>query len=211
MCSPSRPADGIPAHPGERLGPGCSSGAAALSGRSLGGGQGERLMLAITIACALAACSREQREQSAGPPEAGPVVQATTLKPGGAQPLPKDPKARQYEDNAFQVSEGQRLFRWYNCNGCHANGGGGMGVALIDDLWIYGDQIEQIYGTIMEGRPNGMPSFRGKATEEQVWQLAAYVRSLSGQSPLASSSRRDAMTSVPPRNQVDTGGPRAGQ
>jgi cytochrome c oxidase cbb3-type subunit 3 len=160
---------------------------------------------------ALAACDRERREIAAGPPEAGPLVRATTLSPGGAAPPPKDPRAAEYEDNAYQVSTGSRLFRWYNCNGCHANGGGGMGPALIDDKWVYGAEIEQIYGSILEGRPNGMPSFRGKATEEQIWALAAYVRSLAGQSPMASSSRRDAMTSVPPRNQVDSSGERKGQ
>ena len=32
----------------------------------------------------------------------------------------------------------------------------------------------------MKGRPNGMPSFRGRIPEDQIWQLVAYVRSLSG-------------------------------
>ena len=33
---------------------------------------------------------------------------------------------------------------------------------------------------IVEGRPNGMPSFRGKIPDQQIWQLAAYVRAMSG-------------------------------
>ena len=37
-----------------------------------------------------------------------------------------------------------------------------------------------IVATILEGRPNGMPSFRGKIPEQQVWELAAYIRSMSG-------------------------------
>jgi hypothetical protein len=39
----------------------------------------------------------------------------------------------------------------------------------------------QIFATIAQGRPNGMPSFGGHMTEDQVWQLVAYVRSMSGQ------------------------------
>ena len=78
------------------------------------------------------------------------------------------------------MSEGKRLFTWMNCSGCHAQGGGGMGPPLMDDRWIYGSQPEQIFATIVEGRPNGMPSFRGKLPDHQVWQIVAYVRSLSG-------------------------------
>ena len=53
----------------------------------------------------------------------------------------------------------------------------------MDDKWIYGHEPDQIFATIVEGRPNGMPSFRGKLPDYQIWQLAAYVRSLSGQVP----------------------------
>src|SRR5207245_319214 len=37
-----------------------------------------------------------------------------------------------YGGNAYAVSEGKRLFAAYNCSGCHANGGGGMGPPLMD-------------------------------------------------------------------------------
>jgi cytochrome c oxidase cbb3-type subunit 3 len=50
----------------------------------------------------------------------------------------------------------------------------------MDSVWIYGSAPSQIFATIMEGRPNGMPAFAGKLTTDQVWQLTAYVRSLSG-------------------------------
>ena len=61
----------------------------------------------------------------------------------------------------------------------------------MDDKWIYGSQPDQIFSTIVEGRPNGMPSFRGKLPDYQVWQLAAYVRSLSGQAPKDAAPGRD--------------------
>ena len=54
-----------------------------------------------------------------------------------------------------------------------------MGPALMDDEWIYGGRLEQIHQTLVEGRPNGMPAWGGKIPDEQLWQLAAYVRSLS--------------------------------
>jgi cytochrome c oxidase cbb3-type subunit 3 len=50
----------------------------------------------------------------------------------------------------------------------------------MDAKWIYGDQPENIFETIAEGRPNGMPAFGGKIGSDQIWQIVAYVRSLSG-------------------------------
>jgi cytochrome c oxidase cbb3-type subunit 3 len=90
------------------------------------------------------------------------------------------PVKNEYEENAYATGEGQRLFTAFNCVGCHAHGGGGMGPALMDDRWIYGSEPQQIFATIVEWRPNGMPSFRGKIPDYQVWQLVAYVRSVGG-------------------------------
>jgi cytochrome c oxidase cbb3-type subunit 3 len=38
-----------------------------------------------------------------------------------------------------------------------------------------------VAASILQGRPNGMPAFAGRIPEDQVWQLVAYVRSMSGQ------------------------------
>src|SRR5439155_5182647 len=106
-----------------------------------------------------------------------------------------------YEMNAYALSEGKRLFSAYNCSGCHANGGGGMGPALMDDEWAYGYEADQIYSSILQGRPNGMPSFRGKVPDQQIWELVAYVRSLSGLAPKdAAPGRGDHMNGKPPEN-----------
>ena len=85
--------------------------------------------------------------------------------------------ASKYEGSAYAVGEGKRLYSAYNCVGCHAHGGGAIGPALMDAEWIYGSRPEQIYSDIVQGRPNGMPSFAGKIPDYQVWELVAYVRS----------------------------------
>jgi cytochrome c oxidase cbb3-type subunit 3 len=90
-----------------------------------------------------------------------------------------------------------------NCVGCHSHGGGGMGPALMDGKWRYGGRIDQIAASIYEGRPNGMPAWRNKLTDQQVWQLAAYVRTLSGQVRKdAVSARTDTMSNTPPQTQT---------
>jgi cytochrome c oxidase cbb3-type subunit 3 len=129
----------------------------------------------------LAACSKGGAESSnAAPPSKDEAVITSAFNPGVDHSLvTTDPRAAPYYDNADAVNTGKRLFSQYNCSGCHSNGGGGMGPALMDDEWIYGSRLEQIHATLVEGRPNGMPSWGGKIPDEQLWQLAAYVRSMS--------------------------------
>jgi cytochrome c oxidase cbb3-type subunit 3 len=110
----------------------------------------------------------------------GGGVVASALAPGlNHSIVTVDPRAGAYYDNADAVITGKRLFGEYNCSGCHSNGGGGMGPALMDGQWIYGGRLEQIHQTLVEGRPNGMPTWGGKIPDEQLWQISAYVRSMS--------------------------------
>jgi cytochrome c oxidase cbb3-type subunit 3 len=162
-------------------------------------------VLALALVAALCGCDREQR-QTRGKPlgETVPSVSPDTIFPGTGRLPPLDPRAAQYEGNAPAIAEGQRLYNQMNCVGCHFHGGGGMGVALMDGKWRYGGRIDQIAASILEGRPNGMPAWRGRLTEQQVWQLSAYVRTLSGQEPKdAVSARGDEMSNTPPQTQTE--------
>jgi cytochrome c oxidase cbb3-type subunit 3 len=162
--------------------------------------------ISIVIACSallLVSCKREERGFRVQPPAASAANSQTLtdLQPGSTT-SPAGIR-NDYEENAYALSEGKRLFSAYNCNGCHAQGGGGMGPPLMDERWIYGGKPEQVYSTIVEGRPNGMPSFRQKVPDFQVWQLAAYVRSMSGQSPKdAAPSRDDHLQGKQPESQT---------
>jgi cytochrome c oxidase cbb3-type subunit 3 len=163
-------------------------------------------MLALAATAALVGCNRENRNLKASPAESGPhAVTVSDLYPGPtAAQTPSDPRGLEYEGNATHISNGARYYRWFNCNGCHFNGGGGIGPPLMDEAWRYGGQIEQIYASIAQGRPNGMPAFRDKIPEQQIWEIAAYVRTLSGNADkLAAQSRGEEMRSIPPINNID--------
>jgi cytochrome c oxidase cbb3-type subunit 3 len=95
------------------------------------------------------------------------------------------PMRNPYEDNAYAMTEGQRLYEWFNCSGCHARGGGGIGPPLMADVWRYGKKPGDIYTSIVEGRPNGMPAWRGKMTQYEVWQIVTYVQALRGDRGIA--------------------------
>ncbi|HEX6604463.1 MAG TPA: c-type cytochrome [Sphingomicrobium sp.] len=158
-------------------------------------------LVAVAAALAITACDREERHSRSKPvSETIPAGDSPdTIIPGGGPGPTLDPRAALYDNNAPAIAAGQELYNKMNCVGCHSHGGGGMGPALMDDEWRYGGRIDQIAATIVEGRPNGMPSWRGKLNEDQVWKIAAYVRSLSGQpSKDAVASRADAMSAGTP-------------
>jgi cytochrome c oxidase cbb3-type subunit III len=151
-----------------------------------------RVVAAMIFACAMIACGKsEDRNFRETPPAGSPsnAVKESELEPGGA--IHAESTSVSYLNNAYALSEGKALFNSMNCVGCHFHGGGGIGPPLMDDEWIYGSDPAQIYNTIVEGRPNGMPSFKGKLGNQQVWELVAYVRSLSGLNGTSVSSARD--------------------
>jgi cytochrome c oxidase cbb3-type subunit 3 len=164
----------------------------------------KRLFYILGVSLLIASCDREHRQFRVPPAMASRSNSIVMSDNQAGQRIAIPVTVNPYENNAYALSEGKRLFGWMNCSGCHSHGGGGMGPPLMDDKWIYGSDPANIYATIVQGRPNGMPSFRGKLTEQQVWELVAYVRSLS------SLTRRDAMSSrddhmmVTPEAQMQT-------
>jgi cytochrome c oxidase cbb3-type subunit 3 len=154
------------------------------------------------VSVALVGCDREEHHSRAKP--IGETVPGSesppTIFPGSSVAPALDVRAKLYDNNANAIAQGQQLYLMMNCVGCHAHGGGGMGPPLIDDEWRYGSRIDQVASTIAEGRPNGMPAWRGKLTEDQIWDLAAYVRSLSGlPSKDAVASRAESMSAGSPQ------------
>lgn len=165
-----------------------------------------RTLAVVLAVLALAACQREERRFE---PPVGSTISAPPVRMSEIQPSATDTSttiAPRYEVNAYALAEGKRLFAWYNCNGCHANGGGDKGPALMDDVWIYGSAPSNIYATIVEGRPNGMPSFGGHIPDQQIWQLVAYVESMAGlvSQDAAPGRNDDQMAKKPEARKEDT-------
>ena len=129
------------------------------------------LVIVLGVLTIAAGCERETRRYreipaSASRPES---VQLTDFQPGA--PAPRASTLSPYQESAYGIAQGKQLFSAYNCNGCHAMGGGGIGPPLMDEKWIYGAAPDQIYSTIAQGRPNGMPAFGPKIPSQQIWRL----------------------------------------
>jgi cytochrome c oxidase cbb3-type subunit 3 len=160
-------------------------------------------LLVGLLCAALGACKRERRPFHDSPPEAAAAETASAPRPAGTRESAKDMQL--YGGNAYALNDGKRLYAAFNCVGCHAHGGGGMGPALMDSAWIYGIEPAKVYATIANGRPNGMPAFRERIPPSQIWELVAYVRSMSGQgSKAARPNRSDEMEVRPAEAQTTT-------
>jgi cytochrome c oxidase cbb3-type subunit 3 len=130
------------------------------------------LKLAVLLALVLSGCEKNPPPTSAMSQQ-GNQQSSLTL---GSKPLPV---VNPYASDEEALGEGKRLYNQFNCSGCHAGGGGAIGPALMDETWIYGSQPGNIYSTIVEGRPNGMPAFGGRIPEDKIWRIAAFVSTLS--------------------------------
>jgi cytochrome c oxidase cbb3-type subunit III len=133
-------------------------------------------------------------------------VPVTGIYPGGAptglnpniqNPLANDPDA---------VQRGMKDFDAFNCSGCHAaNAGGGMGPSLSNDLWIYRSSPANIYLDIVQGRSAGMPAFGAMLPDRTVWELVAYVQSISEKPGKDFGTTTSATPETPPIEQVPAG------
>jgi len=105
-------------------------------------------------------------------------VPVTGIVPGNIDVTPniKNPVA----DDSDAANRGMKYFNNFNCSGCHAaNGAGGMGPALSNHSFKFGSDPANIYLTIAQGRPTGMPAWGTLLPSSVIWDLVAYIRSIS--------------------------------
>jgi mono/diheme cytochrome c family protein len=114
---------------------------------------------------------------------------------------PKGQLKNPYTDFTSVAEEGQRIYRSFDCNGCHGGGGGGgMAAPLTNPVWIYGDDDDTLFRLITLGTgslsPGGafqkqgfvrrgsenvvgpMPPYGDIIkTEDDIWKIIAWIRS----------------------------------
>jgi cytochrome c oxidase cbb3-type subunit 3 len=169
----------------------------------------------IVLALALAGCEREDRRfrELAVFSNLAMSQAHSGLQPAGTSAdgeLPRNarhPSDGLYDYNAWNIAEGKHLFLAMNCNGCHGQGGGGEGPSLMDNRYRYGSEPGNLFASVVEGRPNGMPSYRGKLTQKQAWQLVGYLQALGGMVALdALPGRSDGLNGRPSETMLQHNG-----
>ena len=129
----------------------------------------QRLAIALLAALALAACS-QNNEVAAEDPGHASGEHGSSSSAG----LP-DGHIAAGEKRAQVKSEATKQ----SCIDCHgADGSGAMGPSLADGRWHFGGAPAEIFESIYQGRPEGMPAWGTLISSDQIWMLVTYLRSL---------------------------------
>ncbi len=117
----------------------------------------------------------------------GILLLCATAWSAAAERLPRD-QARKL-DNPLDASpevlrQGRRTYLRL-CQYCHGPKGKAQAnpdfeapSLLEPDTWRFGSSDGETFVSIRDGAGHAMPAFGSKASEEQIWQLVHYVRSL---------------------------------
>lgn len=89
-----------------------------------------------------------------------------------------------YAKDRAAVEVGHEFFISMNCASCHGYDlKGGMGPDLTDTYWRYGGSPADIYKSIFEGRPQGMPAWGRALPPAVIWKVVSYIQSKGGTYP----------------------------
>jgi cytochrome c(L) len=89
------------------------------------------------------------------------------------------PLRNPFADDAAAIEKGKVLFVRTDCYTCHGSDlHGAVGPDLTDDVWIVRPTDEALFRTIKFGRSGTlMAGFGDQLSDEQIWQLLAFIRS----------------------------------
>lgn len=159
------------------------------------GGTKTRTMAGVMlIALALVSCRHDQviYNDDAGDLASAPVPPLPP--PSGAAATPEGPYpgvavsaleatiSNPYNGDSSAVGRGRQLFVALNCTGCHGfeAKAGLMAPNLADNYWRYGGSDADVFNSIYEGRAKGMPAWGVFLSQDQIWELVSYIRTLGG-------------------------------
>jgi cytochrome c oxidase cbb3-type subunit 3 len=125
-------------------------------------------VMALGVGIGAAACKEKEQAPASASTAGGDTSQATTTV-----------ALKHYEGNPDSARKGRGYFIKYNCYGCHGGlAGGAMGPSLRDTIWKYGGSDSSIALSISQGRPLGMPTWKGVIPPEQITLIVDYIKSL---------------------------------
>jgi len=97
---------------------------------------------------------------------------------------PSDSTRNPLATNPTAVADGRRVYN-QTCQSCHGAGGqGDRGPALTTTRLVHGNDDADVFHSIRAGVPGTqMPPFAG-LSDQQIWQLVSYIRSLQNDTPV---------------------------
>jgi cytochrome c oxidase cbb3-type subunit 3 len=88
------------------------------------------------------------------------------------------PATNPFRGDAAALAEGKLVFEQI-CSACHKPDGSGLvGPSLVDPYWKYGSSDPELFTTVSEGRPAGMPAWGQQLGSEKIWKALLYLEKL---------------------------------
>jgi cytochrome c oxidase cbb3-type subunit 3 len=153
--------------------------------------QPSHVLILIAGVAWLAACHRTppDNSESGVTPSAGDVSRIPLGNPPGQAKTAAQSIPNPFEGDADAIAHGKALYGSMNCVYCHGAGGAGlMGPALNGHGWRYGGTPGEVFNSIHDGRPKGMPAWGDRLPSQEIWRLTAYIESLGGTLPPATAA-----------------------
>jgi len=152
------------------------------------------MAMAVLLALTLAGCQHDKvvynddaGDLASAPPPPLPAPSGAAATPEGPYPgvaVSALEVTTTNPDNgdSSAVGRGRQLFVALNCTGCHGfeAKAGLMAPNLADGYWRYGGSDAEVFNSIYEGRAKGMPAWGVFLSQNQIWELVSYIRSLGG-------------------------------
>jgi cytochrome c oxidase cbb3-type subunit 3 len=112
---------------------------------------------------------------SAGAQYAGEVERAGARLAAARASLPA---TNPFRGDATALADGKLVFEQI-CAACHKPDGSGLvGPSLVDPYWKYGSSDPELFATVSEGRPAGMPGWGVQLGAEKIWKALVYLEQL---------------------------------
>jgi cytochrome c oxidase cbb3-type subunit 3 len=122
------------------------------------------------------------------------AAESERLEAGFAAVRTERPNVNPLRGDPAAIAAGKEVWTT-TCVACHLPDGRGLvGPSLIDPYWKYGSSDDELFLTVSEGRPAGMPPWGSALSTEKIWQVLAFVETL----PKTSASGVGAPDFVPP-------------
>lgn len=105
--------------------------------------------------------------------EASAAAEAQAAAVAAAQPA-----TNPFRGDAAAIEEGQQVFSTI-CAACHKPDASGLvGPSLVDPYWKYGHSDAELFESVAEGRPGGMPPWLAQLGADKIWKSLAYLETL---------------------------------
>ncbi len=110
-----------------------------------------------------------------------------------------------YTADAAMIEAGQKTYG-RNCVACHGAVGQGnaIGPNLVDNYWLHGGDIKNVFTSISEGIPNkGMISWKSQLSPTDIRDVSIYIISLVGSNPADAKAPQGTLYEAEPASETE--------